>query len=164
MHPHDPAAHRRPRLDLAELAPGPLQSLIAAQNALHAGPLPARVRELVKIRASQLNGCAFCVDMHTRAARAGGETDERMHQLAVWRESLVFTADERAALAYTEAATHLGPEGVTDAVWDEVQAAFEPPALGALVVQVAVINAFNRIAVPLRTPPGTPTGRAASHA
>jgi AhpD family alkylhydroperoxidase len=151
--------HPRPRLDLIELAPAPLQALIAAQTAIDKGPLARRVRELVKVRASQINGCAYCVDMHTRAARAEGESEERMHQVVVWRESLLFGAEERAALAYTEAATHLGAEGVPDAVWAEVQEAFEPAALAGLVVQVAVINAFNRIAVPLRTPPGMLPGR-----
>jgi AhpD family alkylhydroperoxidase len=160
----NPHSHPRPRLDLAELAPGPLQALVAAQTALNKGPLPQRVRELVKIRASQLNGCAYCVEMHTRAALAEGESNERLHQVAVWRESLLFSAQERAALAYAEAATHLGAEGVSEAVWAEAQEALEPAALAGLVVQVAVINAFNRIAVPLRTPPGMAPGKPAAHA
>lgn len=157
----NPVSPPRPRLDLAEFAPRPIQALVAAQAALNKGPLAQRMRELVKIRASQLNGCAYCVEMHTREARATGESEERLHQVVVWRESLLFSAEERAALAYTEAATHLDAEGVSDAVWAEAQEAFEPAALAALVAQVALINAFNRIAVPLRTPPGTPPGRAA---
>jgi AhpD family alkylhydroperoxidase len=158
------SSHPRPRLDVTELVPGPLQALVAAQAALDKGPLPQRVRELAKIRASQLNGCAYCIAMHTRAARAEGESEERLHRVVVWRESLLFTAEERAALAYTEAATYLEAEGVSDAVWAEVQEAFEPAALAALVAQVALINAFNRIAVPLRTPPGLLPGSGATHA
>jgi len=154
-------SHPHPRLDIAELAPGPYRAFIAADTALRQGPLDVRVRELVKVRASQLNGCAFCVDMHVREARGLGESEERLHHLVVWRESPLFSPPERAALAYTEAATALGPGGVSDAVWEAARAAFEPEALAALVAQVALINAFNRIAVPLRTPPGTPTQKGA---
>ena len=127
--------------------------VVAADRSLRDGPLDATVRELVKIRASQLNGCAYCVDMHTAEARGLGELEHRLHQVAVWRESNVFTAAERAALAYTDEATRLGDEGVTDEVWDELTGHYEPAELGHLVAQVALINAFNRIAVPLRTPP-----------
>lgn len=147
-------AHAHPRLNILELAPGPLRAFIDANIAIVQGPLDGRVRELVKIRASQLNGCAYCVDMHVREARALGEADDRLHHLAVWRESQLFSAAERAALAYTEAATVLSPDSVSDEIWEAAQAAFEPAPLAALVAQVALINAFNRIAVPLRTPPG----------
>ncbi|WP_216673797.1 carboxymuconolactone decarboxylase family protein, partial [Pyxidicoccus fallax] len=142
------------RLDLARLAPDAYRALIALDTVLREGPLDARVRELVKIRASQMNGCVLCVDMHVREARRSGEPEERMHQLVVWRESLLFSDAERAALAYTEAATELGPEGVPDAVWEAARAAFDAEALAALVLQVAHINALNRLGVPLRTPPG----------
>jgi AhpD family alkylhydroperoxidase len=157
--PPSHAPHPHPRLNIAELAPGPYRAFIAADTALRQGPLDVRVRELVKLRASQMNGCAFCVDMHAREARRLGEPEERLHHLVVWRESPLFSAAERAALAYTEAATVLAPGGVSDDVWEAAEAAFEPEALAALVAQVALINAFNRISVPLRTPPGTPTGK-----
>jgi AhpD family alkylhydroperoxidase len=147
----------RPRLDIAHLAPAAYRALLAVDTALREGPLDAGVRHLVKIRASQMNGCLFCVDMHVREAQRLGESEERLHQLVVWRESLLFNDAERAALAYTEAATELGPEGVPDAVWEAASAALEPESLAALVAQVAHINALNRIAVPLRTPPGAPT-------
>lgn len=152
--PQNDTAHPRPRLDVARLAPEAYRALIAADAALRASPLDGRVRELVKIRASQMNGCVLCVDMHVREARRMGEPEERMHQLVVWRESLLFGDAERAALAYTEAATELGPDGVPDAVWAAVQAAFDAESLAALVLQVAHINALNRLGVPLRTPPG----------
>lgn len=146
--------HAHPRLNILELAPGPYRGFIEAQAAINQGPLDARVRELVKIRASQINGCAFCVDMHVREARRLGESDDRLHQIVVWRESQLYSRAERAALAYTEAATLLTPTSVTDEIWKELESTFEPAPLAALVAQVALINAFNRIAVPLRTPPG----------
>ncbi|HET9451403.1 MAG TPA: carboxymuconolactone decarboxylase family protein [Aggregicoccus sp.] len=150
--------HPHPRLDMAQAAPAALHAFVAADAAIRKSPLDVRVRELVKIRASQLNGCAFCVDMHVREARKLGESEERLHQLVVWRESLLFSATERAALAYAEAATLLREGGVSEPVWDAARDAFDVESLGALVAMVALINAWNRIAVPLRTPPGTPTG------
>jgi AhpD family alkylhydroperoxidase len=117
------------------------------------GPLGATVRELVKIRASQLNGCAFCVDMHIHEALELGETQDRIFQLPVWRESALYTEAERAALGYTDAATCLGPEGVLDAVWNEAAKHFKPDELGALVGQIALINAFNRVGIPLQMQP-----------
>ncbi|MBZ4395074.1 carboxymuconolactone decarboxylase family protein [Myxococcus sp. MISCRS1] len=155
--PRNDTSHPRPRLDIARLAPAPYRAFLAVDAALREGPLAPSIRELVKIRASQHNGCVLCVDMHVREARHLGESDERLHQVVVWRESLLFTDAERAALAYTEAATRLGPEGVPDAVWDAARAAFDEASLAALVAQVALINALNRIAVPLRTPPGAVT-------
>lgn len=140
------------RLDMASAAPEPYRALGSAQGALDAGPLEAGVRELVKLRASQLNGCVFCVDLHTRQARGLGEGQDRLDQLPVWQESLLFTAKERAALAYTEAVT--GRVRVTDALWQEVCAHFpDESERGHLVAQVALINAFNRLGVPLEMKP-----------
>lgn len=141
------------RLSLPETAPEIYQALNAADRAVRDGPLGATVRELVKIRASQLNGCAYCVDLHAREAVRLGETQDRLFQLPVWRESPLFTAAERAALGYTDAATLLGPDGVSEQVWQETAARFPPDQLGALVGQVALINAFNRIGVPLQMQP-----------
>ncbi|MCE9667889.1 carboxymuconolactone decarboxylase family protein [Myxococcus stipitatus] len=155
--PRSDTSHPRPRLDIARLAPAPYRAFLAVDTALREGPLDPRIRELVKIRASQHNGCVLCVDRHVREARHLGESEDRLHQVVVWRESLLFSDAERAALAYTEAATLLGPEGVPDGVWEAARAAFDEASLAALVAQVALINALNRIAVPLRTPPGTPT-------
>jgi AhpD family alkylhydroperoxidase len=141
------------RMHLMKTAPQIYLALIEADKAVRGGPLGATVRELVKIRASQVNGCAFCVDLHIREALELGETQDRMFQLPVWRESALFTEAERAALAYTDAATSLGAEGVSDHVWDEAARHFAPDELGALVGQVALINAFNRIGVPLQMQP-----------
>jgi AhpD family alkylhydroperoxidase len=142
-----------PRMRLTETAPAPHQALLSADRAIREGPLDETVRELVKIRASQLNGCAFCVDKHAVEARKLGESEHRIYQLSSWRESRLFSDAERAALAYTDQATRLGDEGVTDEVWESVSSLFEPEELGYLVAQVALINALNRIAVPLRFRP-----------
>lgn len=150
MHQPSHDVPHQPRLNLGELAPATYRALGAADAGIRASPLNPHVRELVKIRASQINGCIYCVDMHVREARQLGEPEERMHQLVVWRESRLFSREERAALAYTEAVTTLSAEGVSDAIWDAVKSAFNPEALAALVAQVALINAFNRIGVPLR--------------
>ncbi|MGY1435365.1 carboxymuconolactone decarboxylase family protein [Streptomyces reniochalinae] len=146
------------RLDMGSAAGEPYKALGRAQVALDTGPLDATVRELAKIRASQLNGCVFCVDLHTRQARRSGESQDRLDQLPVWEESELFTARERAALAYTEAVTR--QVRVADALWQEVCERFPDEAeRGHLVAQVALINAFNRLGVPLELRPArTPGG------
>jgi AhpD family alkylhydroperoxidase len=129
------------------------KAFTAADQALRKGPLEPIIRELVNIRASQLNGCVFCIDMHIHEALELGETQDRIFQLPVWRESQLFTEAERAALAYTEAATRLSAEGVADKVWDEAAARFKPEELGTLIGLVAFINTWNRVGVPLRMRP-----------
>ena len=129
------------------------KAFTAADQALRKGPLEPIIRELVNIRASQLNGCVFCIDMHIHEALELGETQDRIFQLPAWRESQLFTEAERAALAYTEAATRLSAEGVADQVWDEAAARFKPEELGTLVGLVAFINTWNRVGVPLRMRP-----------
>ncbi len=141
------------RPSLMETAPEVFRGFIAADKAVRKGPLGATVRELVKIRASQLNGCVFCVDLHIHEALELGETQDRIFQLPVWRESALFTQAERAALAYTDAATQLSADGVTDLVWETAAEHFKPDELGALVGQVALINAFNRVGIPLHYQP-----------
>lgn len=141
------------RMNLIETAPEVYRAFISADKAVRSGPLGATVRELVKIRASQLNGCAFCVDLHIHEALELGETQDRIFQLPVWRESALYSQAERAALGYTDAATCLGADGVTGLVWAQAARHFERAELGALVGQVALINAFNRLGVPLRMQP-----------
>lgn len=115
--------------------------------AVHQSPLPAITAELVSLRASQLNGCGFCLDMHVKEAIAAGEDPLRLHLVAGWRETTVFTEAERAALAFTEEGTRLGPEGVSDATWDNVRKHFDDEQLAGLVCLVGLINAANRMAV-----------------
>ncbi|GAB2637511.1 carboxymuconolactone decarboxylase family protein [Nocardia goodfellowii] len=145
-----------PRLNLPELAPEVYKGWYDAEMAIRRGPLDATVRELVKIRVSQINGCLFCIDMHTTDARLHGETEQRIYYLNAWRESVKFTDAEKAALAYAEEVTTLGPHGVTDAVWAEVEKHFEEGARAGLVAVTAMINLWNRIGVPLRMEPAAP--------
>jgi AhpD family alkylhydroperoxidase len=109
--------------------------------------------ELVKLRASMLNGCAFCVDMHSRDALAAGESTRRLFAVSAWREAPFFTARERAALALTDAVTRLGEDGVPDTVWDEAVAVFSEEELANLIVAIATINVWNRLSVSVRKQP-----------
>ncbi|MER8408191.1 carboxymuconolactone decarboxylase family protein [Mesorhizobium sp. M0185] len=129
------------------LIPGALQALLALDKSTETADLSYVTRKLVHLRASQINGCSFCVDMHARELKKAGEKDERIFAVSAWRETPYFTDAERAALALTEAATRLAdrPDAVTDAVWDEAARHYDEKALAALVVQIALINAFNRL-------------------
>lgn len=142
----------RPRLDLSTAAPKAYSALHAADRAIRASPLDPAVRELVKLRVSQINHCVFCVDMHSHEALELGESLDRILQLVAWRESALFTPAERAALEYAEAATTLTGHGVSDETWAGVRDAFTDEELGTLVVQVALMNAYNRFGVPLQMP------------
>lgn len=118
--------------------------------------LEASLLELVKVRASQVNGCAYCIDMHTKDARAAGETEQRLYGLSAWRETPFFTERERAALAVTEAVTSITDGHVPQAVLDEAAEQFGPDELTRLVFAVVEINAWNRLAITTRMPePGS---------
>ncbi len=110
---------------------------------------------LVDIRASQLNGCALCLDMHVKQARLRGERELRLHHVAIWRESPLFEPKERAALAWTEALTRLAPEGISDAAYAEARGQFSEAELGELTWRVAAINGWNRLNVAFRQAPGS---------
>jgi AhpD family alkylhydroperoxidase len=117
--------------------------------------LPMTTQELVKIRASQINGCGFCLDMHTKEAAAAGETAQRLHMVAAWREAKVFTEAERAALELAEQGTRLADgTGVPDEVWENAAKYYDEEQLLALVSLIAVINAFNRLNVMTQQPAG----------
>ena len=118
--------------------------------------LPAATQELVKIRASQINGCGFCTDMHTKEAAHAGETDVRLHLIAAWREATVFTEAERAALELAEQGTRVADAagGVTDEAWANAARHFDEDQLAALTTLIAVINAYNRINIITQQPAG----------
>ncbi|ODM71069.1 carboxymuconolactone decarboxylase family protein [Bradyrhizobium elkanii] len=118
--------------------------------------LPEKLLELVHLRASQINGCSVCVDMHPKLARRAGETDERLFAVGAWRDAPYFTEAERAALALTEAMTRLSDreDPVTDAVWDEAAKHFDEQQLASLVLGIAAINVWNRLNVAVRQPVG----------
>jgi AhpD family alkylhydroperoxidase len=127
--------------------PGALKALRELGNAARHAGLPETTVELVRLRASQINGCSGCVDLHTRALKHAGESDARIHLVAAWRDASYFSEAERAALALAEAATRLAdrPDPVPDDVWQEAAAHYDEAQLAALVVTIAAINAFNRV-------------------
>ena len=123
----------------------------AATKQLDAVDFDHRLRDLVRVRASQLNGCAYCIDMHTKDARAAGETEQRLYALPAWRETPFFTARERAALAFTENVTLMAQTHVPTEAYDEVAAVYGPDEIAALVSLIVAINAWNTVGVSTRT-------------
>lgn len=141
----------KPRLNPYQAAPNAMKALAALETQVANSGLDPKLMELVKIRASQINGCAFCLNMHTQDARAKGESEERIYLLNAWRESPLYTMHERAALAWTEAVTLVSETHVPDAVYEEVRAEFEPEELVKLTLLIATINAWNRFAISFRS-------------
>lgn len=141
----------------ALMVPGALDALYALGGAAKQTSVPARTLDLVYLRASQINGCSLCAEMHARDARKLGETDERLWTVAAWREAPYFTPAERAALALAEAATRLGdrPDPVPDDVWEEASRHYEPNELASLVLNIAMINLWNRLNVVTRQVAGS---------
>ncbi len=134
-----------------------LKHIIASGNPVKESTLPAATQELVKIRASQINGCGFCTDMHTKEATHAGETSVRLNLIAAWREATVFTEAERAALELTEQGTRIADAagGVTDEAWANAAKHYDEDELAALVSLIALINAFNRVNVLVQQPAGS---------
>ena|SRR2546425_1089167 len=129
--------------------------IVGASKALEGSPLPASTLHLIELRASQINGCAYCVDMHSKDAAEAGETSVRINLVATWREATVFTDAERAALELTEAGTRLRDQtGVDDEVWANAAKYYDEEQLAALVAAIALINAFNRENIILKQPAG----------
>lgn len=143
------------RIDYKKAKPEAVQPLFDIEKYLHQSTLEASLRELIKIRASQLNGCAFCIDMHTKDARFRGESEQRIYELNAWRETPFFSDRERAALAWTEAVTLVSETHVPDDVYDEARKQFSEQELMDLTLAVAAINAWNRLAIAFRAMPGT---------
>lgn len=141
------------RLDMTKAAPESYAAMLQLQRHVNETPLEKPLKELVKIRASQINGCAFCLAMHTRDAVKAGESHERIHLLDAWRDSKVFTPREQAALCWTEAVTVLGAERVPDKVYQEVRAAFDEKELVELTMAIVAINGWNRLMIAFRRPP-----------
>lgn len=136
------------RLDAYALEPDALKAVLALEKYVRQSSLEESLRELVKIRASQLNGCAYCLDMHTRDAVKNGEQPRRIYVLSAWHEAPgLFTERERAALELTEAVTLIGEAGVSDEIWERVRAQFTENETVQLIMAISVINVWNRIAV-----------------
>ena len=143
------------RLDITKYLNSGLGRAMLALSAEAEASLERPLFELVKIRASQINGCAYCLDMHTKDARLAGETEQRIYALNAWRETPFFTDRERAALEWTEAVTRVGETHVPDEIHKRVAAQFDEAELVALTFGVVVINSWNRLAVSFRAPAGT---------
>ena len=142
------------RLEYGKKSPNLYRAFLALNKSVHECGLEPALLELVKIRASQLNGCAFCIDMHTIDARAAGETEQRIYLLDAWREAPFYSDRERAALAWTEAVTRIGEKGVPDDVYEEGKRHLSEEELVNLTWAVVTINGWNRMAIAFRAQPG----------
>ena len=148
-------ANARSRLNYAQQSPELFRKLVDFSTAIaDSGHVEADLSHLVDIRASQMNGCAFCLDMHVKEARLHGERELRLYHVAIWRESPLFTPRERAALAWTEALTRLAPTGIADELYAGMREQFSEKELSTLTFRVMTINAWNRVNVAFRTTPG----------
>lgn len=151
-----------PRFNYVKSAPDVFKAMTGVEAAIRSGGLDDGLLHLVKLRASQINGCAYCIDLHWKDARAGGETEMRLYALNAWRESPFYTPRERAALEWTEAMTLLDVGHVSEAAFAQVRAPFNDRELADLSWAIASINAWNRMAIAFRAVPGkyTPPARA----
>ena len=140
------------RLDLMKAAPNAFKAVYQLENHVQTGSgLDADLIHLIKLRASQINGCAYCVDMHTKEARQHGLSEQWIALVCVWREASVFSARERAVLAWTEAVTNVSATGVPDADYEELREHFSEEEIANLTVAIGTINVWNRLAVGFRT-------------
>lgn len=153
------------RLNFSVAAPNAMKAMLDFENYVRNSGLEHSLIELVKTRASQINGCAYCIHMHTRDARASGETEERLYLLSAWRESPLYTRRERAALAWTEALTRIAETGAPDKDYEEVHQHFKDEELVNLTLLIGAINVWNRLAVGFRSiHPLTKNGQAVEKA
>ncbi len=143
------------RLEYDKAAPGALRAMYALQKYVEESGLERSLLELIKTRASQINGCAFCIDMHTKDARARGESEQRLYLLDAWRESPFYSERERAALEWTEAVTLVADGHVPDSVYERAREQFTEQELVNLTMAVVAINGWNRLAISFRAVPGT---------
>jgi len=143
----------QPRVDFYTASPDALKAMLALESAVSQLPLEKSLLELVKLRSSQINGCAFCIDMHTTDARKLGETERRLYCLSAWRETPFFTPRERAAMAWTEALTELSRTHASDEDYALLSAEFSPKEMVDLTVAINTINGWNRLAVGFRKLP-----------
>jgi AhpD family alkylhydroperoxidase len=143
----------QPRID-PKVAPGAYQAMQGLEAYLHQSGLEPSLLLLIKVRASQINGCAYCIDMHWKDARANGESEQRLYGLDAWQESPYYTDRERAALAWAESVTRVAETHVPDDVYEEVRPHFTEKELADLTLAVAAINAWNRLAIASRAEPG----------
>ena len=143
------------RVSYYEQSPGLSKKLVELGQAVAKSSLGNRLIDLVNIRASQINGCGFCLDMHCKEAKIHGEHELRLYHVAIWRESPLFSDEEKAALEWTEAVTRITPEGVPDEVYDRLRAHFSDAQISELTIAIGLINLWNRLNISLPTVPGS---------
>jgi AhpD family alkylhydroperoxidase len=142
------------RIDLMRVNPGVIQAMLGLERQIHKAALEPGLLDLVRMRASQINGCAYCLDMHSKDARANGETEQRLYGLDAWRETPYYSPRERAALEWTEALTLVAETHVPDEVFERVREQFSEDELVHLSLAIVAINGWNRLNVAARTVPG----------
>lgn len=145
----------KPRIKIDAVAPEAYRAMAALGRYVQQSGIEQSLQELIKVRASQINGCAYCLDMHSKDARARGETEQRLYALSAWRETPFYTQRERAALAWAEAVTLVSRDQVPDETYAEVRRHFTEKEVVDLTMVIIVINAWNRLAISFRTVPGT---------
>ena len=143
------------RFDYAAAAPGAVEAMRALEKYVRTCGIEPKLLELIKIRASQINSCAYCIDMHTKDARAHGETEQRIYALSAWRETPFFSEEERAALAWTEAVTEVSTSQVPEKIYEMAREHFDERELVNITTAIVAINGWNRFAVSFRAVPGT---------
>ncbi len=153
--PETAPTHIEPRIDYRSISRDAIRGLEQIEVYLRHSDLDTRLLDLVRLRASQINGCAYCMDMHTKDLRAGGESEQRLYTLSAWRETPFFTERERAALAWTEAVTEVFRDHVPDDVYEFARRQFGEQELVDLTLAVVAINGWNRLAISFRAEPGT---------
>jgi AhpD family alkylhydroperoxidase len=144
-----------PRIDYAKTAPEVRAAMMGLEQYVHQSGLDRGLLELVKLRASLINGCAYCADMHTKVARSRGETEQRLHAVSLWKETPFYSDRERAALAWTEAVTLISVDHVPDEVYELARQHFTEKELVDLTLAIVAINGWNRLAIAFKTVPGT---------
>ena len=144
----------KPRIEYAQVAPGAVEAMRALETYVRTCGIDPKLLELIKIRASQINGCAYCLDMHTKDARTQGETEQRIYALNAWRETPFFTEKERAALAWTESVTQVSTSQVPNEVYEIVRQYFDEKEIVNITTAIVAINGWNRFAVSFRSVPG----------
>jgi AhpD family alkylhydroperoxidase len=152
------------RLNYSHAAPEATRAMMGLEQYVRTSGLEPTLLHLVKLRASYMNGCAYCIDMHTKDARLAGETEQRLYAVPVWHETPFFTPRERAALAWTESVTAIAATGVPDEAYEAVRQQFTEAEVVALTMAVVAINGWNRLAVSFRAEPGSYAPRALAHA
>lgn len=144
-----------PRMEIGKVETAAYEAMLGLEKYIRSSGLDKKTNELIKIRASQINGCAFCIDMHTKDARKLGETEQRIYALNAWRETPFFTPEERAVLALTEEVTLVSKNHVPDDVYEEAKRYYNDQQLAQIIMAIVTINSWNRIAISTRMVPGS---------